>query len=56
MFFYNDEKNLGAAKATVYTDGGMVIYLYDEKVSTWLKKYRHFLKSINLICLNLLYV
>ncbi len=31
MVFYNDEKNLGAAKATVYTDGGMVVYLYDEK-------------------------
>ncbi len=30
MIFYNDEKNLGAAKATVYVDGGIDIYLYDE--------------------------
>ena len=34
MVFYNDENNLGAAKATVYTDSGMVIYLYDEKEIT----------------------
>lgn len=31
MVFYNGEKNLGAVKATVYVDGGILIYLYDEK-------------------------
>lgn len=30
MVFYNDEKNLGAVKATVYTDGWIDLYLYDE--------------------------
>ena len=28
MVFYDDEENLGAAKASVYTDGGMIIYLF----------------------------
>lgn len=31
MVFYNDENNLGAVKATVYIDGSMLLYLYDEK-------------------------
>ena len=44
MFFYNDEKNLGAAKATVYTDGGMVIYLYDEKGEHLAKEVQTFLE------------
>ena len=30
MVFYNDKENLGAAKASVYPDGGMVIYLFDD--------------------------
>ena len=30
MVFYDDEENLGAAKASVYTDGGMIIYLFDD--------------------------
>ncbi len=30
MVFYDDENNLGAAKATVYDDGGINIYLFDE--------------------------
>lgn len=44
MVFYNDEKNLGAAKATVYTDGGMVIYLYDEKGEHLAKEVQTFLE------------
>ena len=43
MVFYNDEKNLGAAKATVYTDGGIVIYLYDEKGEHLAKEIQTFL-------------
>ena len=30
MAFYNDEENLGAVKADVYADGGMLIYLFDD--------------------------
>ncbi len=30
MVFYNDRQNLGAVKATVYTDGGIKLYLYDD--------------------------
>lgn len=28
--FYNDENNLGAVKLTLYCDGGVCIYIYDE--------------------------
>ena len=31
MVFYNDAENLGAARAYVYSDKGMIIYLYDEQ-------------------------
>lgn len=30
MVFYNDKENLGAVKATLYTDGALILYLYDE--------------------------
>ena len=30
MVFYDDKENLGAVKASVYSDGGMIIYLYDD--------------------------
>lgn len=30
MAFYNDDENLGAVKADVYADGGMLIYLFDD--------------------------
>lgn len=31
MVFYNDEANLGAMKLLLYHDGGIVVYIYDEK-------------------------
>lgn len=31
MVFYNDEANLGAVKLLLYNDGGIVVYIYDEK-------------------------
>ncbi|MDE6026203.1 MAG: DUF2185 domain-containing protein [Lachnospiraceae bacterium] len=31
MMFYNDEANLGAIKLLLYNDGGIVVYIYDEK-------------------------
>lgn len=31
MVFYGDEENLGAAKAQVYVDGEMIVYLYGER-------------------------
>lgn len=30
MIFYNDKENLGAVKATVYADGGVLLYIYDD--------------------------
>ena len=31
FIFYNDTENLGAVKATLYTDGGLTIYIYGDK-------------------------
>jgi len=30
MIFYNDKENMGAVKATVYTDGGVLLCLFDD--------------------------
>ncbi|MCR5104915.1 MAG: DUF2185 domain-containing protein [Eubacterium sp.] len=38
MVFYNDEDNLGVAKADVYEDGGMIIYLFDDHGKNFLKE------------------
>ena len=38
MVFYNDEKNLGAVKLTLYTDGKTSIYIYGEKGNTLVKE------------------
>ena len=38
MIFYNDKENLGAVKATVYTDGGVLLYLFDENGKHLLKE------------------
>ena len=43
MVFYNDERNLGAAKATVYIDGGIAIYLYNENGEHLAKEVQTFL-------------
>ena len=31
MVFYNDENNLGAAKLSIYDDGGILLYIYGDK-------------------------
>ena len=31
FIFYNDEENLGAVKANLYTDGGMTVYVYGDR-------------------------
>ena len=31
FIFYNDKENLGAAKASLFTDGGLTIYVYGDK-------------------------
>ena len=31
FIFYNDKENLGAVKATLYTDGGLTLYVYGDK-------------------------
>ena len=38
MVFYNDEENLGAVKLLLYNDGGIVIYIYDEKGKKLIKE------------------
>lgn len=37
MVFYNDEANLGAAKASVYTDGEILLYLFNEQGNNRIK-------------------
>ena len=31
MVFYNDEQNLGAVRLLIYTDGGILLYIFGEK-------------------------
>ena len=31
FIFYNDKENLGAVKATLYTDGGLSVYVYGDR-------------------------
>ena len=38
MVFYNDEKNLGAVKLTLYIDGKVLVYIYGDKGNTLAKK------------------
>ena len=38
MVFYNDEKNLGAVKFTLYTDGNVLIHVYGDKGNTVIQK------------------
>lgn len=38
MVFYNDEANLGAIKLLLYNDGGIVVYIYDEKGKKLIKE------------------
>ena len=38
MIFYNDEKNLGAVKLTLYTDGKVLILIYGDKGNTVVQK------------------
>lgn len=36
--FYNDEKNLGALKLTLYSDGNILIYIYGDKGNKLIQK------------------
>lgn len=36
--FYNDENNLGAVKLTLYCNGGVLIYIYDENGKSMVKE------------------
>lgn len=38
MTFYNDEKNLGAVKLTLYNNGGVSLYIYDDNGSKFIKE------------------
>lgn len=43
MVFYNDEDNMGIAKAFVYTDGGIVVWLFGDHGKTMVKEVKTFL-------------
>lgn len=43
MVFYNDEANLGAIKLLLYNDGGIVVYIYDEKGKKLIKEINTYL-------------
>lgn len=38
MVFYNDKANLGAIKLLLYSDGGIAVYIYDEKGTKLIKE------------------
>lgn len=38
MVFYNDKQNLGAVKLSIYTDGGVVLYIYGDKGNKVIKE------------------
>lgn len=38
MVFYNDEQNLGAVKLSIYTDGGVAVYIYGDKGNKVIKE------------------
>lgn len=43
MVFYNDEANLGAIKLLLYNNGGIVVYIYDEKGKKLIKEVNTYL-------------
>lgn len=42
--FYNDESNLGAVKLTLYCDGGVLIYIYDEQGRNLIKEIKTYVE------------
>lgn len=44
MVFYNDEANLGAIKLLLYNDGGIVVYIFDEKGKKLIKEVNTYLE------------
>ncbi len=38
MVFYNDKQNLGAVKLSIYTDGGVEVYIYGDKGNKVIKE------------------
>ena len=38
MVFYNDEQNLGAVSLSIYTDGGILLYIYGDKGNKIIKE------------------
>ena len=53
MAFYNDEANMGAAKATIYDDGGVLLYIYDEQGSHIAKEIKTYIDVTKEELLNL---
>lgn len=43
--FYNDEDNLGAAKLTLYCNGGVLIYIYDESGRSLIKEIKTYVDA-----------
>lgn len=43
--FYNDENNLGAVKLTLYRDGGVLVYIYDEHGRNLIKEIKTYVET-----------
>lgn len=43
--FYNDEDNLGAVKLTLYCNGGVLIYVYDESGRSLIKEIKAYVEA-----------
>ena len=43
--FYKDENNLGAVKLTLYRDGGVLVYIYDEHGRNLIKEIKTYVEA-----------
>ena len=43
--FYKDENNLGAVKLTLYHDGGVLVYIYDEHGRNLIKEIKTYVEA-----------
>lgn len=43
--FYKDENNLGAVKLTLYSDGGVLVYIYDEHGRNLIKEIKTYVEA-----------
>lgn len=53
MVFYNDKQNLGAVKLSIFTDGGVDIFIYGDKGNTIVKEVKTSIEVLENELLNL---